>query len=184
MNSNVEERKLNTNIVTDFDHVATSSSQLVAYDEMGAVTTYGELKVASDSLANWLDQQSLPSHSPILAFGDHQVEMVAGFIAALKTGHAYIPVAADSALPRIQSILDTGKPSLILAIDDFPGDQLKVDAPIVTRDQVKNVIAKRESLKDLIMPYMMPTHFDYWESFPMSANGKIAVKQLIKEANE
>ena len=150
MNSNVEERKLNTNIVTDFDHVATSSSQLVAYDEMGAVTTYGELKVASDSLANWLDQQSLPSHSPILVFGDHQVEMVAGFIAALKTGHAYIPVAADSALPRIQSILDTGKPSLILAIDDFPGDQLKVDAPIVTRDQVKNVIAKRDpfTIKD------------------------------------
>ena len=42
----------------------------------------------------------------------------------------------------------------------------------------------RESLKDLIMPYMMPTQFVYRDSFPMSANGKIAVKQMIKEVNQ
>ena len=44
--------------------------------------------------------------------------------------------------------------------------------------------AIRESLDGLIMPYMMPTQFIYRESFPMSANGKIAVKQLISEANK
>lgn len=44
--------------------------------------------------------------------------------------------------------------------------------------------AIRESLDGLIMPYMMPTQFVYKESFPMSANGKIAVKQLISEANK
>lgn len=42
----------------------------------------------------------------------------------------------------------------------------------------------RESLDGLIMPYMMPTQFVYRESFPMSANGKIAVKQMIAEANK
>ena len=42
----------------------------------------------------------------------------------------------------------------------------------------------RESLKELIMPYMMPTQFIYRDSFPMSANGKIAVKQMIKEVNQ
>ena len=44
--------------------------------------------------------------------------------------------------------------------------------------------AIRESHDGLIMPYMMPTQFVYRENFPMSANGKIAVKQLISEANK
>ena len=140
MNSNVEERKLNTNIVTDFDQIATATPDQVAYDEMGKVTTYGELKAASDSLAEWLDQQGLAKHNPLLVFGDHQVEMVACFLAALKTGHAYIPVASDSALPRIQSILDTGQPSLVIGIEDFPADQLTVKVPVVDAQQVGDAI--------------------------------------------
>ena len=44
--------------------------------------------------------------------------------------------------------------------------------------------AIRADLKDQIMDYMMPTHFVYVDSFPTSANGKIAVKQMIAEANE
>ena len=131
MNSNVEENKLITNLVNAFDQIAMANQDRLAYDEMGRSTTYGELKAAADGLAAWLDQQSLPDHSPILVFGDHQYEMLASFWAALKTGHSYIPVAADSALPRIQSILDTGKPSLVLAIDAFPGDQLVVSAPVI-----------------------------------------------------
>ena len=44
--------------------------------------------------------------------------------------------------------------------------------------------AIRDSLKEQIMDYMMPTQFIYVDSFPKSANGKIAVKQLIAEANK
>ena len=44
--------------------------------------------------------------------------------------------------------------------------------------------AIRANLKDQIMDYMMPTQFVYVDSFPTSANGKIAVKQMIAEANE
>ena len=41
----------------------------------------------------------------------------------------------------------------------------------------------RADLNGIIMDYMMPTQFTYRDSFPLSANGKIAVKALIKEAN-
>ena len=44
--------------------------------------------------------------------------------------------------------------------------------------------AIRQSLKEKIMDYMMPTQFIYVDSFPKSANGKIAVKQIIAEANK
>ncbi|MGM9891530.1 D-alanine--poly(phosphoribitol) ligase subunit DltA [Limosilactobacillus sp.] len=134
------------NIVTAFDQIATANADQVAYDEMGKHTTYGQLKTAADSLAAWLDQQSLPEHSPVLVFGDHQVEMIASFMAALKTGHSYIPVSSDSALPRIQSILDTGKPSLILAIDPFPSDQLTVTVPVIAKEQLATVIADAQPL--------------------------------------
>ena len=148
MNSNVEENKLITNLVDAFDQIAMANQDRLAYDEMGRSTTYGELKAAADSLAAWLDQQSLPDHSPILVFGDHQYEMLASFWAALKTGHSYIPVAADSALPRIQSILDTGKPSLVLAIDEFPSKQLVVNAPVIDRDAINQAINAHEAFDD------------------------------------
>ena len=134
MNSTVEENKLITNRVDAFDQIAMANQDRLAYDEMGRSTTYGELKAAADSLAAWLDQQSLPDHSPILVFGDHQYEMLASFWAALKTGHSYIPVAADSALPRLQSILATGKTRLVLAIEEFPSKQIVVNDPVIDRE--------------------------------------------------
>ncbi len=43
--------------------------------------------------------------------------------------------------------------------------------------------AIRKSLEGEIMAYMMPTQFVFVAAFPKSANGKIAVKQIIAEAN-
>ena len=144
MNSNVEEIELNTNIVTVFDQVAKDNSTRVAYDEMGKQTSYAELKANSDSLAAWLTKQDLTHQSPILVFGDHQVEMITSFLAALKAGHPYIPVSTDSAIPRIQSILDTAKPELIIAVDEFPSDDLNFDAQVVSNEQLANVLANQQ----------------------------------------
>ena len=144
MNSNVEEIELNTNIVTVFDQIAKDNSTRVAYDEMGKQTSYGELKANSDSLAAWLTKQNMTRQSPILVFGDHQVEMITSFLAALKAGHPYIPVSTDSAIPRIQSILDTAKPELIIAVDDFPSDNLNFDARVISNEQLTNVLAAHQ----------------------------------------
>ncbi|MFT8393471.1 MAG: D-alanine--poly(phosphoribitol) ligase subunit DltA [Liquorilactobacillus ghanensis] len=43
--------------------------------------------------------------------------------------------------------------------------------------------AIRQELQGVIMPYMMPTEFIFSKQLPLSPNGKIDVKQLIKEAN-
>lgn len=144
MNSNVEGRELNTNIVTAFDQVATDNSQRIAYDEMGKTTTYGAIKRASDTLAAWLSQQDLHAHQPILVFGDHQVEMIISFLAALKTGHPYIPVATDSALPRIQSIIDTANPEMIIAVDQFPMDKVNSEATLVNQEQLTAILADQQ----------------------------------------
>ena len=128
------------NIVTSFDESARQNAARIAYDEMGTTTTYGELAAAANTMAAWLAKQELADQKPVLVFGDHQVEMIVSFLAALKTGHPYIPVSTDSALPRIQSILDTAKPGLVIAIDDFPMDKVTTSATLVSRDQLMAIL--------------------------------------------
>ena len=132
---------MSKNIITVFEQIAKDNSTRIAYDEMGKTTTYADLSSAVDTLAAWLSTQSLPDRSPILVYGDHQVEMIISFLAALKAGHTYIPVSNDSAIPRMQSILDTAKPAMIIAVNDFPSNDLQFDAPIVDHQQLEKILA-------------------------------------------
>ncbi|WP_414692319.1 AMP-binding enzyme, partial [Oenococcus oeni] len=43
--------------------------------------------------------------------------------------------------------------------------------------------ALKEDLKEVMMPYMIPSRFVYKESLPISANGKIDVKKAVAEVN-
>lgn len=43
--------------------------------------------------------------------------------------------------------------------------------------------AIKESLNDLMMPYMMPSRFIYRDELPITPNGKINIKSLIAEVN-
>ena len=51
------------------------------------------------------------------------------------------------------------------------------DKPILLTNAIK------AELKDIMMPYMMPSRFIYRESLPMTANGKTDLKTLIAEVN-
>lgn len=138
---------MSKNIITVFEQIAQDNNTRIAYDEMGKKTTYGDLAQAVDTLAAWLADQALPDRSPILVYGDHQVEMIISFLAALKAGHTYIPVSNDSAIPRMQSIIDTASPAMILAVNDFPAGDLSFDAPVVDRQQLDKILATPQSFK-------------------------------------
>lgn len=43
--------------------------------------------------------------------------------------------------------------------------------------------AIKEDIKDIIMPYMMPSKFIYRDELPLTPNGKIDIKRLINEVN-
>lgn len=119
------------NIIQEIDRIAQAQPDFPAFDELGTIHSYGDLYHYSNALAAWLDQQNLPANSPILIYGDHQFEMMASFIGCLKAGHAYIPVETDSALPRVKSILTTAAPQMVLAVDDFPADELDFAGTVV-----------------------------------------------------
>lgn len=132
------------NIIKSIDQIAAAHSDKVAYDEMGKKNTYGDLLAYSNSFAAWLDHEHLiPDGSPILFYGDHQFEMIAGFIGGLKAGHAYIPVVTGSAIPRMQSIINTAHPRLIVAADDFPIEKMDYDGAIITRQELDDIFARQ-----------------------------------------
>jgi len=76
--------------------------------------TYSELSDRSNILASHLAQILPADHSPVAMLGHKESEMLVGFIAAVKSGHPYIPL--DSSLPsqRIDTIMETAKASLLL----------------------------------------------------------------------
>lgn len=126
-----------SNIVREFDRVAKENATRVVYDEMGQTHTYQDLLVDSNAFAAWLDQEKIvPKDGPIMFYGDHQFEMVAGFVGGLKAGHAYIPVEVGSALPRMQSIIDAANPRLVVAIDDFPVEKLNYDGAVINKPEM------------------------------------------------
>ena len=128
------------NIIQEIDRIAQAQPAFPAFDELGTIHSYGDLYHYSNALAAWLDQQNLPANSPILIYGDHQFEMMASFIGCLKAGHAYIPVETDSALPRVKSILTTAAPQMVLAVDDFPADELDFAGTVVNHDQLVDLL--------------------------------------------
>ena len=116
------------NIYKHIDQYAVAHPDQIAYDEMGVTHTYGDLKAYSDSLAAYLDEQEIVEKAPIMVFGGHQFEMVAAFLAAVKSGHAYAPVDKDSTNDRIENILEIGQPAAVIAISSVPvyqGEELK-----------------------------------------------------------
>lgn len=128
------------NIIQEIDRIAQAQPDFPAFDELGTIHSYGDLYHYSNALAAWLDQQNLPANSPILIYGDHQFEMMASFIGCLKAGHAYIPVETESALPRVKSILTTAAPQMVLAVDDFPADELDFAGTVVNHDQLVDLL--------------------------------------------
>ena len=137
----MEERVLVTNIVPEIDQVVKQHLDKVYFDEMGTTHTYQDLLDASNSFAAWLDNSNIPAGSPIMFYGDHQFEMVAGFLGGLKSGHAYIPVETGSALPRMQSIINTAKPKLVVAVDDFPDQELDYDGQVLNLFELQKIMA-------------------------------------------
>lgn len=142
-------------IVAEMDQAAKKFADRVYFDEMGTTHTFQDLHEASDAFAAWLDQSDVPAGSPIMFYGDHQFEMVAGFLGGVKAGHAYIPVEAGSALPRMQSIINTANPRLVVAIDDFPDDKLDYDGQVLDLFELRQIMDK---------------HTDYEISHPVSGS--------------
>jgi D-alanine--poly(phosphoribitol) ligase subunit 1 len=76
--------------------------------------SHGELLARSDALAEYLERSLPPSDAPIAIVGHKEPELLIGFLGCAKAGRAYVPI--DSALPaaRVERIVATARPALVL----------------------------------------------------------------------
>ncbi|WP_274657187.1 D-alanine--poly(phosphoribitol) ligase subunit DltA [Streptococcus equinus] len=153
-------------MIESIEHFAQTQGDFPVYNILGDVHTYRDLKENSDSLAAYIDLLKLEEKSPVLVFGGQEYEMLATFVALTKSGHAYIPVDQHSALERIEAILEVAKPSLIIAVDDFP---IEVSVPVIKLEQLKDIFAQK---LDYELTHSVKGDDNYYIIFTSGTTGK------------
>jgi D-alanine--poly(phosphoribitol) ligase subunit 1 len=80
--------------------------------------SYQELCDRSDALAEYLERSLPGSDAPIALVGHKEPELLIGFLGCAKAGRAYVPL--DTSLPtaRMERMLATGQPALVLTPED------------------------------------------------------------------
>lgn len=153
-------------MIQQVEYFAQIQPDFPVYCIKGASYSYATLKSDSDALAAHLEQLGLTEKSPILVFGGLEYPMLASFLAASKTGHAYIPVDSHSALDRIEAILEVAQPELVISLADFP---IHTDLQVISADDLKEIFESK-------LPYEMKTPVlgddNYYIIFTSGTTGK------------
>ncbi|MGC4377409.1 D-alanine--poly(phosphoribitol) ligase subunit DltA [Fictibacillus sp. Mic-4] len=109
------------------------------------VLSYGQLKNQSDALSVWI-QQNFPNDSaPIMVYGHMQPEMIVCFLAAVKSGRAYIPVDVSIPNERIERIAKNSGAKLFFAVEETT---LNLPLKRIDRNEIRS-IAERLSGESL-----------------------------------
>ena len=123
-------------VIKRIDQIATKDPNRIAYDYLGRLNTYGDLKRRSDAYAAKIKSMNLPEKAPIMIWGGQTFEMVASFLGAVKAGHAYIPIASYSNSERLTMIQEVSQAPAVIAIEPLPITMSNIS--VLKPDEVKN----------------------------------------------
>ena len=135
------------NIITAIDQWASDKPDAIAYQSETEQFNYQTLRQWSDNLAQYLNQNTT-AKTPIVVFGELEFEMIASFIGAAKSGHAYIPIESNTPLDRIQLILEVAKPAMILSVLPWP-EEITAEIPVVAPTELAHIFTTQQAHKDL-----------------------------------
>lgn len=109
----------------------------IAFDNGEQSCDYQTLNQKVINLAAFLDTK-LNDNSPIVIYGDFELEMLVSMLAATRCGHAYIPVEIGTPKDRIENILNVAQPSAIINIG---GDwEVSTEFPVISLTDIKSAI--------------------------------------------
>ncbi|GEP25198.1 D-alanine--poly(phosphoribitol) ligase subunit DltA [Lentilactobacillus diolivorans] len=128
---------MNNDLIRIIDSYAISKKNHIAYHFKDKTNTYSDLKRYSDALAKHIDSMKLPRNKPIMVFGGKSFEMVATFIAVIKSGHSYIPVDVDSPDDRLTIINTISNPVAVIAVEELP---IRLSGiPVISKNDLKQI---------------------------------------------
>lgn len=135
------------NIIKAIDQWASDRPEAIAYQSEIDRFSYHTLRQWSDNLAQYLTK-TITAKTPIIVFGELEFEMIASFLGAAKSGHAYIPIESNTPLDRIQLILEVAQPAMIVSVLPWP-EEIKVELPVVTPAELAEIFTNEQGKADL-----------------------------------
>lgn len=130
------------NIITTIDQWASEKPEAIAYQSETTAFSYQTLRQWSDNLAQYLNRTTA-AQTPIVVFGELEFEMIASFLGAVKSGHAYIPIESNTPLDRIQLILEVAQPAMVLSVLPWP-EEIAAEVPIVTPKELAEIFTTEQ----------------------------------------
>lgn len=131
------------NIVQAIEEWAKNDPDKIAYRENHQIYTYGQLAARSNQLAAYLEEM-LETNGPIVVYGELEFDMIIAFLAASKTGRAYIPIESTTPKERIELILSVATPDLIVSVADWQGPDTII--PMIEINQLEEIYQSGRNL--------------------------------------
>ncbi|MDN6900257.1 D-alanine--poly(phosphoribitol) ligase subunit DltA [Oenococcus sicerae] len=125
------------NLLATINQNTINDPQAVVYDNLGKQNTYADLKANSDALAAYIDGLKIADKTPIMVYTGQEFDTIVSFLAAVKSGHAYIPVDVNSSDERLTDILKIADPAAVIAVDQLP---IKIaDRPVISATDLQTI---------------------------------------------
>ncbi|MGE5343536.1 MAG: D-alanine--poly(phosphoribitol) ligase subunit DltA [Candidatus Omnitrophota bacterium] len=134
------------------DQVEQTPEHIAVMSPSGESITYRELNALSNRLARHLQHQGVTPGSVVAVLMERSIRLIAGILAILKTGAAYLPIDPDYPAARIFSILEDCEIRYVLINDSvaksLPFMRLK-NINMKTNSETPLVTATRTPIQDL-----------------------------------
>lgn len=95
-----------------------NSDRLAMVNNQNTIT-YKELWQESNLLAGYIKQHCQDDFTPVIVYGHKNPRMLVAFLACVKSGRAYVPVDITVPRSRVEAIIDSVNPKLILTTENF-----------------------------------------------------------------
>lgn len=146
----------------------------IAYKINNEVLTYEELERKSNKLANQIQECAKDNRKPIIVYGHKSKYMLISFLACVKSGRAYCPVDVSVPEERVNQIIKTVNPEIILSTEKLTLENYKIW-------DIDKIIKECESDKNVEDRYCVKENDVFYIIFTSGSTGNPKGVQITTE---